>query len=267
LYDGLVIGSLAIPDGQAIPFLTDALPVFLQQVNTGTVTGGTFMQFKIGAVSVDQIDSALSKPFPHIQAAKGLVAYQGQQGGTMGSTALYTNSLAPGAGAALVNATAAAGFTGLGGQHTYTPTLAANTDGLLSSYQNPAGTVNQTPRTMYITGVRIQSVVSSTLTGGPCIMLYSLAYGHTAVSLGTGESASFATGTTKAPRRIALGIEVIAANGAAGAVSSTPPVYMAFNSPVVVNPGEFVAIAAKNIGTVTSSGTITTLVTYDGYFE
>ena len=268
MYNGNIIGSIATPAGQGAPFMTDALPAFVQYVNTGTVSGGTFMQLKVATVQVDQLDSNLGKPYPHVQAAKGLMIYQGFQGGSMGSTALYTNSLAPGSGAAMTNTTAALG-TGLGGQFTWQPTLAANTDGILSSYQNPVGSVNQTPRTLYITGVRIQSIVTSAFTGGPVYATYSLAYGHTAVSLATAESGSFTNATAKAPRRIALGIESFAVTAALGAVSATNcPVVMQFLSPIVVNPGEFIAIVAKNMaGTVTSGGTITTLVTFDGYAE
>lgn len=266
-YNGDLVGTIATPAGQGTPFMTDALPGFLQYVNTGTVSGGNFMALKVATFSIDQLDTNVNKPFPHIQAAKGLSIYQGQQGGTMGTTALFSNSLAVGAGAAMTNTTAAL-TAGLGGQFTYQPTLAAGTDGILQSYQNPAGTINQTPRTMYITGVRIQSVVSATFTGGPCIMVYSLAFGHTALSMATAETASFATASTKAPRRIALGLEQFVVTAATGAVSTTNcPVQMQFMSPVVVNPGEFIAITARNIGTVTSGGTITSFVTYDGYFE
>ena len=226
------------------------------------------MQLKVATTFVDQLDSQLAKPYPHVQAAKGLSAYQATQGGTMGSTALLTNNLAPGAGAAIANATAGAGALGLGGQLTYQPTLAANTDGILCSYANPAGGVNQTPRTLYITGVRIQSIVTAAFTGGPVYAIYSLAFGHTAVSLATGEQVSFTSGTTKLPRRIALGCEIFPVTSAIGQVSTTnTPVQMSFLSPVVVNPGEFVAIAAKNVGTVTSGGTITSMVTFDGYWE
>jgi hypothetical protein len=42
---------------------------------------------------------------------------------------------------------------------------------------------------------------------------------------------------------------------------------MTFLSPIVVNPGEYVQIAAKNVGTVTSGGTITSMVVFDGYVE
>lgn len=267
VFDGNNLGSIATPAGQGNPFITDALPLFVQQYNSGTVSGGTFAQLKVASVAVDQFDSQLVKPYSHQQAAKGFHAYQGQQGGTMGSTALYTNSLAAGAGAAMTNTTAALG-TGLGGQFSWQPTLTAGTDGILCSYQNPAGSVTQTPRTLYITGVRIQSFVTTAFTGGPVNAAYSLAFGHTSVSMATAESATFASGTAKAPRRIALGLETFVVTAAVGAVSGTNnPVYMPFNSPVVVNPGEFIAICAKNLGTVTSAGVITSFVTFDGYYE
>jgi hypothetical protein len=99
-------------------------------------------------------------------------------------------------------------------------------------------------------------------------MLYSLSYGGTTLSLATGESATFTTATAKASRRIALGIEQFAATAATGAVSTTNcPVYMQFVSPVVVNPGEYIQIVAKNVGVVTTVGTITAMVTFDGYAE
>ena len=263
----ILMGTITTPAGQASPFMSDALPVFTQQINTGTVSGSTFLQVKVAAIMIDQLDSNINKPYPHIQAKKGLMAYQGTQGGTMGSTQLYSNNLVAAAGTAMTN-TAVGPGTGLGGQFSWLPTLAVGTDGILCSYQVPPGGVNQTPRTLIITGIRIQSIVTTALTGGPVYELYSLAYGHTSASLATAETASFATASTKAPRRIALGLESFPVTSAVGQVSATNcPVYMQFVSPVIVNPGEFVAIAAKNIGTVTTAGAILSLVTYDAYWE
>lgn len=267
MYNGQVLASIATPAAQACPFMTNALPAFIQYVNTGTVSGSNFMQLKVGTISIDQLDSNTSKPFPHIQAAKGFMAYQGTQGGTMGTTALYSNSLAAASGTAMTN-TAVGPGTGFGGQFSWLPTLAVPGDGILCSYQNPVGGINQIPRTLFITGVRIQSMVTAAFTGGPVYVLYSLAYGHTAASLATAETASFVTASTKAPRRVPLGMENFVVSALVGAVSQTNfPVVMQFASPIVVNPGEFVAIAAKNIGTVTSVGAILTLVTYDAYLE
>ena len=260
-----LLATLTVPAGNATPFMSDSLPGFIQMFNSSVVSGSNFMQPKIFTFCVDQLDSNLNMPYPHIQCLKGLQAYQGTEGGTMGSTALYSNSLASGAGVAMTNTTAALG-TGLGGQFTWQPTLAVGTDGILCSYLNPVGSVNQTPRTMMITGVRIQSAVSTTaLTGGPVVEAYSLAYGHTALTLATTESGSFTTATAKAPRRIALGFESFASAAAVGAMSAGDAVHMSFASPIPVNPGEYIAIVAKNLGVVTTAGVITSLVTFDGY--
>lgn len=262
--DVLLETILAIPNANGMPCMQQALPIGFQFRNEGTVTG-TVMQFKVASWSVAQRSIDLDRPVGHQSALRGLSAYQGQSGGTMGSTALLTNSLAPGAGQAMTNTAASAGV-GLGGQFSVLPTLTANTDGILCSFQNPAGGINQTSRQLVITGVKIQTVVTTVLVGGPVIYVYSLAFGHTAVSLATAETGSFVTATAKAPRRIALGVETFAAAAAVGVLGSAAGISMQFQSPIVVQPGEFIAVCAKNVGTVTSSGVITALVTFDGYY-
>jgi hypothetical protein len=139
--------------------------------------------------------------------------------------------------------------------------LAVNTDGIVSSYQNPVGTAALPAKTLYITGVSISSYVQTVLVGGPCNLQWSLAFGHTAVSLATTEAA-----TTKAPRRIALGQQPVTA---AQAVNTTVgnEIVKQFASPIVVNPGEFVQTVYKVVGTVGTSGTIAHTVTFDCYWE
>jgi len=182
---------------------------------------------------------------------------QGQQGHAQGSTALFTNSLAAGAGAAMTNTTAALGV-GLGGQFSALPTLAVPTTGIVCSYQNPAPSTVITGKQLVITGVKIESVVTTVLAGNatPIIYALGLAYGHTSVSLATGEAAS-----TKAPRTIPLGIQTFAAAAAVGTVGQV--VNVKFDRAIPVYPSEFVAITAKNMGAVTTSGVITFLVTFD----
>jgi hypothetical protein len=255
----MVSGILTIPAAQGQPFATGTLPVTFQFRNSGTVTGSPVMQAKILDLSIDQKSINMGKPYPHIQASKGLMAYQGTNGNTMGSTALLTNNLAAGAGAALTNTTAAAG-SGFGGQFSVQPTLTVGTDGILCSYQVPAGSINITPRTLYITGVRIQGLVTTAFTGGPVYYAYALAFGHNLVSAANAEAVA-----AKAPRRIALGYETYVVTAPVGTLGQG--VTMNFNSPIVVNPGEFIAILAKNQGTVTSAGVICALVTFDGYWE
>ena len=253
----VLLGVLPVPSANGPPFSALSAPFSIRLFNSGTAASGT--QLRIANTVVVEQDIEQGDNAAHLLCGMGLMGSQGQNGGTMGSTALYTNSLAPGAGAVMTNTTAALG-AGLGGQFAALPTLAANTDGILCSYQNPASAVAQTGRVLFITGVRIQGAVTTVLAGNATAVIYaySLAYGHTAVSMATAEAIA-----AKAPRRVALGYETYAAAAALGALGAG--VTVAFSSPIVVNPGEFVAICAKNVGVVTTTGVITFLVTFDVY--
>lgn len=256
--DDVLVATIPRPVGQATTTASGNLPLSFRLYNSGVT--GSAQSMKVGLASVNLGDMEDGKQWPHMMAGMGGMAAQGQTGGTMGSTALYTNSLAPGAGAAATNTTAALG-SGLGGQFSLLPTLAANTDGIISSYQVPAGTAALPGKSLYITGVRIQGIVTTVLAGGPVYGLWSLAFGHTAVSLATTESA-----TGKAPRRVPLGIQTWAAAAAVG-VQADRDISVSFQSPIVVQPGEFIQTVFKNVGTVTTTGVITFLIAFDGYWE
>lgn len=261
-----VLGTILVtPAGDGQPFLNLALPYTVQQRNSGAVSG-TQMQFKVASVHVSFVDMQLAMPLSHQAAVQGLTCQQATAGGTMGSTEFFANNLAAGAGFVLTNTTAAAG-TGLGGQFGVQPTFAAGSDGILCSYQVPVGSITAKPRIFMCTGVKIHGAVTTALVGGPVTYAYSLAFGQTALSMLTAESATF-TGSpsTKAPRRVALGFETYAATAAVGVLGSPAGVYMAFNAPIATNPGEFIAVCAKNLGVVTSAGVINVLVTFDGYW-
>jgi hypothetical protein len=176
----------------------------------------------------------------------------------MGSLANYANSANPTA-AVPTNTTAALG-TGLGGQFWETASLAVNTDGIICSFQVPASTVNVQGRRLVIRGIGLSSHIQTVIAGGPFISQYSLAYGHTAVSLATAESA-----TAKAPRRIALAnlTQVVTASQAVSTIVSQPGgAFVDFgDAPIYVNPGEFIALVAKHIGTVGTAGTIAHVIT------
>ena len=172
----------------------------------------------------------------------------------MGSLANFANSANPTA-AVPTNTTAALG-TGLGGQFWETDTLAVTTDGVICSYQVPAGSIASPGRRLVIKGVKVESFVQTALTGGGYVGVWSLAFGHTAVSLATTEAA-----TTKAPRRVPLGNQAVAA--AATATTALPTVYVDFTRPIVVNPGEFVAVVKKKVGTAPSAGVIAHTITFD----
>lgn len=237
-----------------------ALPLLFRTYNTGVTTAAQVM--RVGMASVQLGDLATNKPFSHIAAAAGWMAYQGQTGGTMGSTASYANSADPTAAAALSNT--ATLVTGLGGQFRFNAGATAVTDGIVASYQVPAGTAALPGKTLYITGIKLTAVNTGVAVATTAsVIQWSLAFGHTAVSLATAEAA-----TTKAPRRVGLGIMTWPIGAAVGAAPDRGDIYMAFASPIAVQPGEFVATVAKFIlGTATASQVIWGVATIDGYFE
>jgi uncharacterized protein (DUF2062 family) len=88
------------------------------------------------------------------------------------------------------------------------------------------------------------------------------------VSLATGEGTSFGTNpTTKAPRRIALGSHGVLASAAVGTQVGGTPFCMAFTSPVVVAPNEFIAVVTNHISAAPATGAIMWNITFDAYFE
>ena len=250
-----IVGEINLSASTRRPIYGGSIPFSVRHSIGGTAASGVInLQVVEYLVSSGGFANTRSE---QVTAAILTGGQQGQQGHTQGSTALFTNSLAAGAGAAMTNTTAALGV-GLGGQFSALPTLAVPTTGIVCSYQNPVPTTIITGKQLVITGVKIESVVTTVLAGNATPVIYALgiAYGHTAVSLATAEAAS-----TKAPRTIPLGIQTFAAAAAVGTVGQV--VNVKFDRMIPVYPGEFVAVTAKNMGAVTTTGVITFLVTYD----
>lgn len=253
--DNVLVGTQETPVGQGAPFMAAAVQGFVRHVNTGVPNG--VIQFALNSEFTTLGGPDLADPGSTV-GNRMMGSYQGLSGGTMGSLANHANSANPTA-AVPTNTTAALG-SGLGGQFWETDTLAVTTDGIISSYQVPAGTVSVPGKRLVVRGVTISSAVQTALTGGGYVASWSLAFGHTAVSLATAEAA-----TTKAPRRIPLGFQTVAAAAAALALLGT--VSIQFDCPVYVNPGEFIAVVKKKIGTAPSAGVIAHLVTFDYGWE
>lgn len=249
-------GTLLTPAGNGQPFQSAALPLAIRHAIVGGAASAV-VQFKL-ADYVVSIGGFISTPaWEQARAAAGAHGYQGQSGGTMGSTANYANSANP-APAVATNTTAALG-AGLGGQFWETDTLAVNADGIICSYQNPAGTTTYQGRTLLVYGVRVDSYVQTSLTGGGYNAQWSVAFGHTAVALNTAEGAA-----TKAPRRVALGSNSVAAG--AVALTQLTTLQMQFQAPIAVQPGEFFAIVKKKVGTAPSAGVVAHMITVDAVF-
>jgi hypothetical protein len=265
--DNILHGKIDTPTGYGYPVKSATLPWSIRHAivggAAGAATNALITDYRVlnrGAEFSDDLGVISSRMYG---------SYQGLSGGTMGSLANYANSANPTAAVA-TNTTAALG-TGLGGQFWETATIALNTDGIICSFQVPAGSATVPGRRLKITGVTMSSYVQTAITGGPFITQYSLAFGHTAVSLATTESASFATGTTKAPRRVPLAAftqAVTAAQAAATIVSQPGGGGVDFTrAPIYVNPGEFVAVVAKKIGTVATAGVIGHVIRFDYSWE
>ena len=258
MVDGIPRGTVPTPVGQSAPCINMYQPIHFRNYNSGATS--LAQQLQIGEVRVFMRDVGDSRPFAQSMSGMGGMGCQGHAGATQGSTALYTNSMAVAAGAAATNTTAALG-SGLGGQFTLLPTLAAGTDGVIMSYLVPASTALIPGESLVITGVWIDSMVTVVLAGGPCNFAMSLAVGGDSATLAQAEAAA-----TKAYRRIPLGFINFPATAAVG-VSGSRNIFVPFASPLVVQPGEYVAIAAKNVGTVTTTGAITFLIGFDSHWE
>ena len=245
------LGAIPLPAGQSRMNAAGSVPFFIKHRITGGAAGGVLQStagaynVRLGGVNFAQLMSSVGN------RVHG--SYQGLSGGTMGSLANYANSANPTA-AVPTNTTAALG-SGLGGQFWETDTLAVTTDGIIMSFQVPAASATFSSRRLVIRGFSLYSFVQTALTGGGYVAQWSLAFGHTAVSLATAEAA-----TTKAPRRIPLGVQAVAA----GAVASTVLAIVEQDfgdAPIFVNPGEFVQLVKKKVGTAPSAGVIAHVVT------
>lgn len=268
--DDILVGKIVLlTDAPTLgqPMMQASVPWTARQYIGGSAPASA-TQLRVSDVFITQLGGDPSRQWPHQKAGYGHMLYQGQNGGAMGTLAQYANNANP-AATVPTNTTAALG-TGLGGIFQETLTLAAGTDGIISSFQNPAGGVNQTPRNLIITGVSIGGVVTVALTTNALSGTMALCYGHTALSLATAESASFTSGTTKAPRRIALcttSLSVVTSAPGVPVVTS-PSGDMDFsNGPIVVAPGEFIAISHKKVSVAPATGAIMWAIRFQGYFE
>jgi hypothetical protein len=255
--DNILVASIDAPAGQGTVTSSQNIPLSFRNYNSTAVSTAQVM--KVSMTNVTLADQSSTKTWSQIIAGAGGHCSQGQTGGTIGSTALYTNSLAAGAGVVPTNTTAALG-SGLGGQFAILPTLLVGTDGIISSYQVPIGSSTAPAKSLYITRVTIDAGVTTILTGGPVLYAWSIAYGHTAVSLATAEAA-----TTKAARRVPIGMQSFPVTSAVGTIGQK--IDLDFSVPIVVQPGEFIQAVAKNLGVVTTLGVITTNISFGGFWE
>jgi len=251
--DGVLHGSIETPNGQGQPCMSATLPMAIRHGHTSTA--GAAMQFTLNNYNISLGGVNLSRELSELGNAM-LGSYQGLSGGTMGSLATYVNNTNPTAAVPSNTALTANLVAGLGGQawETFTSGLAANTDGILMSYLVPAGTISIQGKRLRIIGVKMSAFIQSALTGGGFNSTFTLAFGGTAVNLTTAE------GSGAKARRIVLLPEltqaVTSAQAANTMVSQPGGCVSMFDLPIYVDPGQYVQLCVKHIGTVATAGVI-----------
>jgi hypothetical protein len=257
--DDVLMAEMEVPSGTGQPMSCGSLPFAIRHAIGGTAASST-IQFKLATYFISQADINTNKLWSHQVCEMGNCGYQGQSGGTMGSTALLANSTNP-TNAAGSNTTA--NIVGLGGIGSMTAAAGAATDYIASSFQNPDSTAAFTGRKLVINGVKISCVnMGAAVATTNTTLFWYLAFGHTNVSLATTEAA-----TAKAPRRVPLGFVNAPIAATVGQNYSPDAIVVAFSAPIVVNPGEFIATVMRQIvGTATASQTIYYSVMFDAHY-
>ena len=265
--DDVLLGTQSIPTANGVPWLSGSAPIFMMKYNTGNVSNTNTM--RVSRVGVSLLDVATNKDWAYIKGGMGAGSSVGQNGQTMGSTAGgFSQSALPATAAGSNTAANVTGLGGLGIMTAQATNVAAAGDMIATSYLNPAPTINITGRNLYITGVSISCMnTGAAVATTPTSLIWGLAFGHTAVSLATTETASFATATTHAPRRIPLGMCSAAIGTVVGGLYDKE-INRTFDTPIVVRPGEYIATTVRfRVGTATASQELTYIVGFNGYWE
>lgn len=262
------VWEIPTPNSLSFPCKSQALPWSIRHAIVGGAAGAVFQ-----CVFSDYRIVSRGSPFADslgTVTSRAIGTMQGLSGGTMGTIGTYTNNTNPTA-AVPTNTTLAVGAAGLLNQAWETFSLAVNTDGILQSYQLPAGSASVQGRRFKVSGISLSSFVQTVLAGWPMNRTFALAFGGTTVSQATAESASMATATAKARRILLLPwfTQTITAAQAVNTMIAQPDTLITFpnDSELYVNPWEFIQVIVKGIGTVGTSGTIATNIQVFGSWE
>jgi len=256
----VLMGEIELPTATGSVSMSGSGQVFFKHRVVGGA-GGAILAANVTRYNVRQGGIQIATT-PSTQGSRLYGSYQALPGsatyGTIANVGTITTGNAANPTAAVPTTTTAALGSGLGGTFWETVSIAANTDAIIMSYQVPIGSVNSSARRLVLRGIYLNSYVQTVIVGGPYIAEWFLAFGHTAVSLATAEAA-----TTKAPRRIALPFtQVVTAAQAVTTLVSQPTQFVDFgDAPIFVNPGEFLQLCTRHIGTAGTTGTVVHRVT------
>lgn len=263
--DDVLYGTLTVQTGNGQPCMSAALPMQIRHAIGGTAAGSV-VQLKVWDYSVELGDVVTGMTAGAIAASQGGTLQIQAGAAVSGQLTTYANGAEP--GAVTLTANTAPATNTLGGLFLLPAAITtAASDYPLFAWLNPAGTTAIIGKVFYCTGVRVgELTVTTALTGGPIILTYALGFGSTASTLATTETASFTSPTTKVARRIPLGLQTLAATAAVGTLS--PGFQADFSSaPIPINPGEYLHIILRVLGTNTTGGAPRGSVAVFGYFR
>lgn len=274
--DDVFMGEIAIPPANGQPFMAGSLPVYVQKLCTGVVANTNVV--RLSDVTVSVMDVSINSPLTHQQAGQGMHIGQLQNGTAIsGPLTFFANSAYPTTGLPVNTALTANLPNLLGGAGLATMWNLAATDMVMQLWLNPAGTINITGRTLFITGMTISASTATAAWTAPAagghVLQWWLAYGHTtangSVATISDSSTFLAGGTTKGTRRRPIGT-MSWATGATpvGTMPDRGDINVTFQVPIPVNPGEYIATVCRMMnGAVTASGGMHFLIGFDGYFQ
>lgn len=255
--DDVLVGTLEQPTNTPTFTQSQSLPVSYRVVNSASApTTATTLLVGPMAVSTTGVSNVLT--LTETAALMGGGGYQGQSGGTMGSTANWVNSTVP-ATATLSNT--AAGYTTLGGAFLFAAPAGAETDFALFGYLVPATAAGASNKNLLIYGVTIDVVnLGAAVATTATVMTWAVGVGSTAVSLATAEAA-----TTKARRVVGLGVQsLIVGDPIGGRVDG---IRFVFTTPLLAEPGTYVHIILRiPVGTATASQVLRGVVGFNAAF-
>lgn len=246
--DDVLVTRLAQPAG--IPSFATAqqLPISFR-IYTGATPPVSATTLLVGPVTVSCSGMSNAPSFAEAMVLSGGGGYQGQSGGTMGQTCNWTNSTEP-VNATLSNTTA--GYATLGGQWSFAAPAGAVTDFVLFSYAVPTAAAGAHNKNILVKGVHLEAMnVGAAVATTATVLQWAVAVGATADSLATTEAA-----TTKAPRRIPLGMQGFLVGAAIG--QSANAIDLDFSqAPLLAEPGTRIQVIVRvPIGTATASQVI-----------
>ena len=256
--DDVRISVVPLPASQGDITASAELPFMARTYNSAATSVAQVI--KIGMVNITLADANPSKLWSEVMGGNGDMGDQTPDGSTVAINALWSQASATAPSPGVPTAAAAVLGVGLGGRFYETMTKAINTDVILDSFLVPAGSNAVPGKSLYIKGVWIDSFVQTILAGGPFIEELFLAFGHTAIGLSTAEGAG-----TKKPRIRPIGIQNFAVTAAVGVVAQR--VWVSFDVPVLVQPGEYVQVVECERGVVGTSGVVGHVIGFDAYWE